>query len=125
MRPKSKMSSRQIIQLQAGAMQIILDAREAYSLPNQVACAGVEFCLLSGRSSVQLRPGAPFARYACPKCAHLSKIIRAKLDVLIARFRSWWQPDDGEERYCWKCKQKTRWHPEKGCRECWWADQQL
>lgn len=32
-------------------------------------------------------------------------------------------PPDAE-RYCLKCSKTTNWHPEKGCRECAWADRQ-
>jgi len=44
------------------------------------------------------------------------------ITAVVARmiYASSGPPD--ERRHCVKCRETTSWHPDKGCRECDWAD---
>lgn len=44
------------------------------------------------------------------------------ISVIVWMMTSHSPPD--EERHCFVCRKATRHHPEKGCRECEWAERQ-
>src|SRR5688572_24942418 len=47
----------------------------------------------------------------------------ARAFTALARvWRRWGDP--GRLRYCRSCNNTVTWHPDRGCRECAWADRQ-